>query len=968
MTKNSKTRRFLSKKVFAFLARILAEKKTLTYSLIHCFVFCMLVSTLSLSQDTLEFKIEPPIIDLSFPKPEPILVEDAPVSIDVPDFTLEPIDKSSSEIENKNRKKEIANKNAELENIEPEQTTSNKKEPKKKRQAKVPPGFESLSEPQTTIVDIYFGDEYLISQLATYTADEITLSNSNVIIAKIPTILDTESVQGILDSPLPTNVELACFYEGQNNCGNYTPRITGVIFNENSFRVDLFINSDYLSVRTAGHRKYIPASDGDWSLLQNLSAAYAGSTSSRPNNSSVNLSTPVNSDPNIESNNNNYSINSHSTLAFKENRFQLLANLRDNGDNESENNIDTAVFRRDWQGLEYQVGYFRGNSSSFQFMGDNPIRGLRFASSLDTREDLRQTSGNELQVFLTSRSEVLIFKDDRLISSRFYDAGNQILDTRQLPGGAYDVQIKIIGAGGVTSEETRFYIKSNQLPPIDQPLYFIEAGEILNSEDTSGLANASGKRLIRGGYHYRFLDQIGAMAGISHTSGSLSSSDNLLTDNEKNISLTELEFGVTHLGKYHDLSIGGFAGNENRHGARFNLRTRFSGLFFNANYRRVWNDNFDPSATLFENDLLSEPSTQASVSFTSLLPFGRVELNGRLNRRFDNTIETYTARFDFPRLRFGFSELYTGIQTSREEGTSTTLFTMELRFNKKHITAQLRPEYSTEKNSLGETKSGLQSYGIVSWHDRDLLQDKDLRIDVRGQNIDSQSGIGSEVDFATQAGRIRLQAERYSLSSSSSTTSTNSTEGTRINGNGFTSFMINRNSIKLGGKDQSQSALLVKINGDISDATFDVIIDDSRRGIAYPNKTTAINLRPFSTYKVRLAQRGTSFVEYEQIEKEVTLYPGNVVTLEWNAAELNVVFGKIIDQNGKPVKNALIKGVSGIATTDEYGLFQAEIRSDVNNIRVETTTSECGLQLPDYTVKKRIASLGTLSCVFQEKP
>lgn len=933
-------------------------------------IFCsVILSSPTNAQDTLDFKIEPPVIDLSFPK-APTIDLDEEDSLNEESIDKEVIG-AENIVDSSENNKENESKTETEDNLEKNTSELSEKpilekpasQKKKKKTPAPPPGFENLSEPQTTVVDIYFGDEYLISQLATYTPNDITFSNSLVILEKIPSVLDKNLIQNILDNPLPTHVEMACFYEGQENCGYLTPEIAGVIFHEDAFRVDLFINNEYLSVKSTGLRKYIPASDSEWSLLQNLSAAYAGTSSSRSsdqnvaNNVNGNLNSNLNSNSDNDSNNTNYSINSHSTLAYKENRFQLLTNLRKTSDGNSENTIDEAVFRRDWQGLEYQVGYFRGNSSQFQFMGDKLIRGLRFASSLDTREDLRQTSGNELQVFLTSRSEVLIFKEDRLISSRFYDAGNQILDTRQLPGGAYDVTIKIINAAGIETEETRFYIKSNQLPPIDQPLYFIEAGEILNPEGSSGFADSTGRKLIRGGYHYRFSDQIGAMAGISHSSGDYPNSN-------ESLSFSELEAGLTHLGKYHDFSVGGFAGNENRHGVRMNLRTRFSGLFFNASYRRVWNDNFDPASPVFENDLLNAPTTQAAVGFTSLLPFGRVELNGRINRRFDNTIETYSARFDLPRLRMGFTELYSGIQASREEGTSTLLLSFEVRFNKQHYTAQLRPEYAKTSSDTQESQSDIHSYGVVSWHDRDILEDKDLRIDLRGQNIDGQSGIGSEVDFSTQSGRIRLQAEKFSFSGENGSSSS---KGTRINGNGFTSFMVNGSSMKLGGKDQSQSALLVKINGDISDATFDILIDDSRRGVAFPNKTTAINLRPFSTYQVRLAQRGSAFVEYEETEKTVTLYPGNVVTLEWDAAELNVVFGKLVDETGAPIQNALISGVSGIATTDEFGLFQAEIKSNVESISVETTDSRCEITLPEYTVKKRIGNLGKLSCELTRK-
>jgi len=214
------------------------------------------------------------------------------------------------------------------------------------------------------------------------------------------------------------------------------------------------------------------------------------------------------------------------------------------------------------------------------------------------------------------------------------------------------------------------------------------------------------------------------------------------------------------------------------------------------------------------------------------------------------------------------------------------------------------------------------------------------------------------MDWAGNSGRLRVQTER---------SEDNGVEFTRYNANGFTSFMVNEKSTKLGGREQSQSALLIKIDGALRDATFDVLVDGTPRGIAYPDRVTAITLRPYETYEVRLRQRGSSFVEYDQQAREVTLYPGNVVTLNWDVAELDIVFGRILDSNGNPVTDALINGVTGIATTDDVGLFQAELRRDVTELEVETQTERCDIKVPPYTLNRGIASLGNLTCVLEPK-
>ncbi len=781
-----------------------------------------------------------------------------------------------------------------------------------KPKPQVPPGFESLLEPQTTIVDIFYAGELIDSQLATFTNDEIQFSNPQQIIDKIPTLLDPEAVETALSGDIPTHVELVCYFNGQQNCGELEPSTAGVIYNEGVFRADLFINSQFLSVTSISHQKYLPASDGDWSWLQTINTAYSGSEQD---------------DSDI------LSLNSGSTFAFRENRLQIISNY----DNDGNYEIDTAVIRRDWRGKEYQAGYFRSNSGNFQFVGDAEMRGVRVASTLDTREDLRQSAGNSLQVFLRSRSEVSLFKDGRLLSSRIYDAGNQELDTSQLPGGAYDVTIQIRDAAGVVEEETRFYIKSSQLPPEDQALYFFEAGELLDTDN--GLADGNGFSLVRAGYHSRFGDQFAYLAGISQVEDHSS-----------------LEIGGSFLSRYINIDFGGFAGNDDKRGARFDFRGNFYGVYFNGNYRRIWNDNFNPEDA---TDFTGESSTQGSLSLATQLPFGRFELSGRYNRRATETIKTYTTHYEFPRVRVGPSELYMGLQLSQENGNNAGLFTVEIRASGDHVTAQFRPEYAFQDDTAGvDDYSNWHSSGVVSWSDRNIWEQQDLRLDLRARDQFDQQSIGAEMDLATQTGRLRLQAEQSEV------------EGrriTRYTGNGFTSFMMNSQHAKLGGRDQSQSALLINIEGQLNDAQFDVLINGNQRAIAKAGKITAINLRPYETYSVQLRQQGSSFVEFEQKAKQVTLYPGNVITLDWAVAELNIIFGRLLDQDGNPITNALIKGVSGLATTDDIGLFQAEIRNDVSHITVETLSQSCEIVIPPYEVNRGIGTLGNLTCTLQNK-
>ena len=176
--------------------------------------------------------------------------------------------------------------------------------------------------------------------------------------------------------------------------------------------------------------------------------------------------------------------------------------------------MDTLALEREFSGRLYQAGFFRTNAANLLFINETDFAGITIGSSLDTRNDLDQSAGNDLQLFLESRSRVGIFKDGRLISTKIYNAGNQILDTSQLPGGAYDVELVIRDSFGLLREETRFYVKTNDIPPLGQTLYFFNIGELTRKETDENLPTTTGVSLLRAGISKRLWQDFGAEAGV----------------------------------------------------------------------------------------------------------------------------------------------------------------------------------------------------------------------------------------------------------------------------------------------------------------------------------------------------------------------------------------------------------------------------------------------------------------------
>ena len=134
------------------------------------------------------------------------------------------------------------------------------------------------------------------------------------------------------------------------------------------------------------------------------------------------------------------------------------------------------------------------------------------------------------------------------------------------------------------------------------------------------------------------------------------------------------------------------------------------------------------------------------------------------------------------------------------------------------------------------------------------------------------------------------------------------------------------------------------------------------RGSARIGETTVVGLAPFFTYDVSLVPRGNSIVDFNNNVRRATLYPGNVVTLNWEVTRVLVAFGQIVDVNGDPIANGLVEGVIGLATTDDFGFFQAELNSSTQSLNVRTRTMSCTADLPDYGLDDLVVMLDTVVC------
>lgn len=785
----------------------------------------------------------------------------------------------------------------------PAEDSSEAKQSKKKtRVTSVPPGFEGLMEPQTTQIDVYYGDSFLVSVLASFTPTDIEFLQPTLIVARIPDLLETESILAALSAALPNNSQLLCLRRNQTGCGQITAETVEVIFDDSRFRADLFIAPRLLAVRTALDDKYLPASEAGFSLHQLFNASLNG----------------------VESNINSYNVGSATTLSYKESRLFMQSNYTDS----DTFTIDTLALQREFRGREYQLGIFRSNPGNMIFISQKDFAGLRLSSSLDTRNDLDQSTGNDLQVFLSSRSRVDLLKDDRLISSRVYETGNQIIDTTELPGGAYDIVLRIRDSQGRVTEETRFYIKSSRLPPLDQTLYFFEAGERVIKEDDRTLPQSDGEIFVRGGVNLRITSSFGGEFGVA-----LEEKDSIL------------EAGFFQLGRSYELHTNVSASSQGDFGAAFTGRIRLGAWTLDSSFKKTWADE-----NQFQT-LIGEPQIQGSLNLSAPLSRGTLSISSRYNKRADDESDRNLGiRFDFRPVKLSRALFHANLQLTENNDNLLLLLSFQYRFDSGRWHTDFNPQLLLEQESGQNREFDTTTNLTSSWRGGDRYL-SDVNFSVSAINERSDSSLETSLDIASSKGHLNVNSV-YTTDSKTLSYAANIS----------TSVLMNKSSFVFGGKSPARSAIVVNIEGDIDDAYFDVLINQSARDKARIGAQTVIGLTPYVTYDVYLRARGSALINFNDQVQTTTLYPGNVVTMNWQSKQVVVVFGQISDHNGNPVANGLIKGASGLATTDEFGLFQAELSTTVRKLTVQTRKFSCDVNIPDYEVQQNIVFLGELTC------
>jgi hypothetical protein len=777
----------------------------------------------------------------------------------------------------------------------------------KNTQSKPPPGFEDLLEPQTTLVDIYFGKRFIGNSLATYRPETVELQDPSGVVALIPNVKDVQLVEDALTGPLANNGDKICLSEVERNCGTLEPNVADVIFDEGRFQLQIFINQLHLEKLQIVVDKFLPPSESNFSTVNLFSTSLSGND-----------------------NDNAYSLGASHLASLKESRLQLQWDYSDVRDL----NIESLSAQRDWAGKAAEIGLFDSTTRNSSFFTQADLLGIRAYSSTDTRTDLEYQDSTEIFLFFSSPTLVEVFKDDNLVVVEEYEAGNQQLDTSQFPSGSYLVTLKLTDAQGNVREEEYFFVKSSLLPPRDQPLHFFEVGQIKESNPDTLWPDSVGESLLRFGTAYRLTDNLG----------------------------TELEFlsgdgreifqgGLLYFGSGYYLQGSLMSSSKSDWGLHLRSQINRKSFSLNFDYRELSSNNdreIDDEFSLIPNSF-----RQGSVSAGIPLDKGAVYLRARINER-DRQDQSESFGIEYRRPLFRHNHINVDLTADTVYQDGDVSFRTGLTFNRisKGVNLRNQTRYVHQEQN-GSTEQDFELSASADYSAENTSVGRYSAGIFADELIDRRS-LGARFNNQSTLGRSNFRIEEIDSQTTGNLT--------RYFGNAKFNALSDESELAVGGQQLTRAGVIIDLQSDLEDTPFEIYVDRKPAGYAHAGRKTVLSLRPYDTYEIQIRPRGVNLVHFDDTARLITLYPGNVETLAWEINAITILISNAIDEVGNPISNAKFENLQSYGSTDDNGWFQIEISNREPLIVSKQGTPICQINLPEFEAEQGIAVLDEVVC------
>ncbi|MEO6310997.1 MAG: CS1-pili formation C-terminal domain-containing protein [Sphingomicrobium sp.] len=780
-----------------------------------------------------------------------------------------------------------------------------------------PAGFDSLSGPREILADIFFGGSKVGEATIVTRSGTITFKDPSALTSLIPNLKEPEQAKAAFARELPGNPALVCSDLNASRCGTLAPEDVGVIFDEEHFRVDVFVNLRMLNAISPVSSTFLRTPSTPLSLTNSMSLTLSGSSASKAA----------------------YNLQNRTLVGYRN------ARIRSDSSYSSELGliVDDLVAEVDRPDLRYSAGLFW--VPGLDLIGQRRIVGAGVSTQLDTRSNKELIQGTPVYLFLQQPARVEMLIDGRLVESRFYEAGNNQIDTSRLPDGSYSLLLRIHEAAG-TREERRFFARNAQIAPVGRPIYFAFAGLLANTRRNRPISPSK---------------DIFYEAGTAHRlSRNLAVDATIIGTQHKTI----LESGAFVISPLVRVRAAGLVSSKGDRGALVQFGSAGGGrLNFSFDLRRIWSRDGGPLmplpmyGTSFEYNaptnaqMGSGSYTQASGNIGASFGSAYVSLTGSLRR--DKGIKSdYVVgpSLSWPVVTRGGFQVVLQADAQKTRHTTAAFAGLRLLTTSRGRSLMGSMGYASRSDGDGSRTRLVGRVGGEYFHEgADRTQ-----IDVSGGIERTLETTAAQANGAFQS---RFGSVRGDL--------LHRFDGQRSTQYGLTlqsGAALTPGSVAVGGRDLQESAIIASVDGGAKGAAFEVLINDTVRGVVKDGDRLPIFLQPYRVYRVRLKPVKAAAVAYDSAAREFTLYPGNVQPVRWHVERTFTVFGRAVGPDGVAIADARVESRHGLGQTDTDGYFQVDVAGGDLLSLSRADHDACQVSVTNAKPNNDYASLGKVVC------
>lgn len=761
-------------------------------------------------------------------------------------------------------------------------------------QTSVPSGFEDLPTRVETAFDVFYLGKRLGSYRAVVENGRIRFLQPELIVQNLgPQVLPDEA-RAFLSAPLPTNQNLVCFPGQTDNCGFLPPGTSGVIVAPDTFNVQLFLDRSLLTDEAGQNLELGPPTSG-FSFIQNA-------------------------------------LFSMSTTTFAGDKLRYGGTF-DTYASVGRSAVMAQTVIDDQRGPRLEYGYYQYSSNRYVgaaglfsdysslLLNNFQMAGAQFGTNDRLLNNTYGQFSPPIEIVLPRAAVVELSRNGVLLSTRRYEGGLQLVDTSNLPTGSYNVDVVARDGGQVLIQETRSFVKANDIPPPGRTLFNVglgvrvDEGFVLGAPGVDeGFLPRSSNELIATARASR---RIGRATGIG--AGLLVVGSEFYGEGSVSTIL-----GSTRL------TAAAAIGTDGGYGAYTTGNGILWGVSWNLTARTI-KAKTDPIIAFANGDfapfLRSEDSLFGNIQFP--LGGGSMSLSGSYTRS-DTLRDRYTTgvrysrTVDIGRVGTGLLTAFGSVSNFDRRVGVTMSFVNRI---SRRTTANyaVGAEYSSGRDI--STRRGFSPVARGSLSRRDRLGQADL-INELGVSTDSTSD------------RVYLNSAVYSsLGSIDGTVQYENDANGRgygsVNMNGQTGIAIGGGKAKIGLRQPGEAMVLIDVkmpDGEDSDryGGYRLRVDNQSYDLVRPGNLIAVGLQSMANYRIGLQPENAPPYEIDLSEREVSLYPGNVVLLTWRAEKSFTMFGQVIDADGKPLPDASVQAGTDVGSTDRNGYFIISSGQDAN--------------------------------------